>query len=358
MKKLLIRYYHLVLLGAVSSLALGSAGYLIFQAGALKDSFLASPSAKKASGDEIYSSNSNSIVALGILTNTLRWNARTDGASPFVSRPYLLKDGKLIDPLLSSSPPLFPPVPNQWLMDHQLDYTDVNILERDPKQKGFTVLEEFKAGTDPNNPDECPPLYTKLTYGDADIKKSTYILEFLGEDENEGRKAYQLRPLLPLPNPAKGNRPDTSVRDVTKGDLVPGAPFLKVIDYIDKKKTINDTEYDFSELILQNTLTGENYPLTKKNVSREYQKRQIELVESVTFHYQLTGAPVVDVSVERGKEFTLTNLDKKCSETYKLVDFSKEGILLDKGGKSFTVQSSLVTPPPAQTAPSQSSTAH
>jgi hypothetical protein len=54
--------------------------------------------------------------------------------SPFVSRPYLLKEGKLIDPM-EGKEPLYPPVPNQWLIDHKLDYTDMNILERDPRHK-------------------------------------------------------------------------------------------------------------------------------------------------------------------------------------------------------------------------------
>jgi hypothetical protein len=151
---------------------------------------------------------------------------------------------------------------------------------------------------------------------------------------------YQLRPSQPLPNPSKGNRPDTSVRVVLKGETVPGAPFLKMVDYSDKKKTIHDTEYDVSELILQNTLTGEHLTLMKKNSSREYRKSPIELVESVTFHYQLSGAPVEDVTVERGKTFNLSGLEKKHVETYKLLDFSKEGILLSKDGKNYTIKSS------------------
>ena len=278
------------------------------------------------------------------------WTVREDGASPLVSRPYLLRDGKLIDPM-EGTEPLYPPVPNQWLIDHQLDYTDVNILERDPKHKGFTVKEEFEAGTDPNNPKQFPPLYSKLGYSANDIRKSNYTLEFQGEEENEGRKEYLIRPFQPLPNPAKGNRPDNSVRAVVKGDTVPGAPFLKVVDFIPKKKTINDTEYDVSELILENTLTGERHALVQRSTSREYRKKTIELVESVTFHYQLAGAPQEDITVERGKELTLGSLDKTYTENYKLVDFSSEGILLNKGGKSFTVKPSPLNPASPTLAP-------
>jgi hypothetical protein len=355
MKNFFIRSYHLILLGLAALLALGSATYLILQFLSFKDSF-SHPSSAKASSSEIFSPSTNALATLSMVKGKVFWSNSPTGSSPFVSRPYLLKDGKLVDPMISSAPPLFPPVPNQWLMDHQLDYTDVNILERDPNNKGFTVLEEFLAGTDPNDLTKFPNLCAKLTYSDADIKKSTYLLEYLGDEENEGRSEYQLRPVLPIPNPAKGNKPDTSVRGVIKGETVPGVPFLKVIDYVDKKKTINDTEYDFGELILQNTLTGERHALTKKNVSRDYQKHPIQLVESVTFHYQLTGAPAEDVPVERGKEFTLGSLDKKHTETYKLVDFSNEGILLEKGGKTFTVKPSAPMTPPITGAPTATPT--
>ena len=345
MKNFLSRYYHFLVLGLATLVTLGSATYLILQSLSFKDTFSHPPTAEKAATSEISHNSTNAVAALEMIKSKGIWKSNPNGSSPFVSRPYLLKDGKLIDPMISSAPPLFPPVPNQWLIDHQLDYTDVSILERDPNNKGFTVLEEFLAGTDPNDPAKFPNLCTKLTYTDTDIKKSTYTFEFLGEEENNGRMEFQLRPGQPIPNPSKGNRPDTSVRGVVKGEVVPGAPFLKVLDYVDKKKTINDTEYDFGELILENTLTGERIAITKKNVSREYQKRPIQLVESVTFHYQLTGAPQEDVLVERGKEFSLGTLDKKQSETYKLVDFSNEGIFLEKGGKTFTVKSSAQSIP-------------
>ena len=126
------------------------------------------------------------------------------------------------------------------------------------------------------------------------------------------------------------------------------------MDFIPKKKTINDTEYDVSELILENTLTGERHALVQKSTSREYRKKNIELVESVTFHYQLAGAPQEDITVERGKEIILGSLDKNYTETYKLVDFSANGILLNKGGKTFTVKPAPSIP--AIPTPSQAKT--
>jgi len=340
MKNPLPRYYHLVLLGLASLVAAGIAAYLILQSASFSDAIARQPSHGKQSGADILASSNTLVSALEIAKTRPVWKSNTNGSSPYVSRPYLLKDGQLIDPMVSTAPPLFPPVPNKWLMDHQLDYTDMGILERDPKKKGFTVLEEFLAGTDPSDANSFPPLYTKLSYSDADIKKTTYLFEFLGEDVNDtnGRKEFKLRPLQQIPNPDKGNRPDTSVRGVIIGETVPGAQFLKVVDYVDKRKTINETEYDFSELILENTLTSERHALTKKNVTREYQRHPIQLVDSVMFHYLLTGAPQEDILVERGKDFTLGSIDRKHTENYKLVNFSSEGILLEKDGKTITVK--------------------
>lgn len=334
------RYYHWITLGIAGLAALATAGFLILQALGLQDSLTALSVATKATKSPAPPPSTDAVNALKQIKNPIAWTPREDGASVLVSRPYILKNGELLDPM-GGSEPLFPPVPNKWLIDHQLDYTDMNILERDPKHKGFTVKEEFLAGTDPNNPNQYPPLYTKLSYAAGDIRKSTYTMDFIDVDDEEGGTKYELRPLAPLPNPARGNRPDTTTRVVAKGESIPGAPFLQVVDFLPKKKSINDTEYDVSELTLQNTITGEKIILTKKYGSREYKAVPIEMIESVSFHYQLTGAPEQIITVQRGKEFNLSSLDNKFSETYKLNDFSSEGILLGKGGKTFVVKDGL-----------------
>jgi hypothetical protein len=346
MNSFLKRYYHWLILGVVLLVSVGTAGYLIPQFTGLKDSFTALSAATKATKSPAPPPSTNAVNALAKLTNPVIWATRDDGASPLVSRPYLLKNGGLIDPM-EGTEPLYPPVPNKWLIDHQLDYTDVNILDRDPKHKGFTVKEEFAAGTDPNNANQFPPLYTKLSYSGSDISKSTYTFDFVDIDNNEGRTEFELRPLQPLPNPAKGNRPDSSPRAVAKGETIPGAPFLKVVDYQPKKKTIKETEYDVDELTLENTLTGEHYVVIKKFGSREYKPLPIEMIESVTFHYQLTGAPEETIIAQRGKEFSLSSLDKKFTEIYKLNDFSNASIILGKDGKTFTIRETSSVPIPA-----------
>jgi hypothetical protein len=350
MKSFLLNRYHLIILGFTVLVALASAAYLTLQSRDFEDSFKNSPLNSKHSSYTPVPTSSTSITS-ELLSKKLDWKAREDGASPYVSRPYLLKDGQLIDPM-EGKEPLYPPVPNDWLISHHLDYTDMNILDRDPKNKGFTVREEYEAGTDPNNPTEFPPLCSKLSFDEGGISKTTYILEFLGLEENDsGKKELRVRPFTPLPNPDKGGRLDTSSRVVEVGSPVPGAPFLTVKDFQELKKSSKGAEYDVSELTLLNTLTNETYVLVKKNVSSEYKKTPIEVIDSITFTYQLSGVPAEPITVIRGKEFPLTSLDKSYSETYKLKDISKDGAVLEKDGKNYyikpaqqAVQSSLPAP--------------
>lgn len=362
MKEFLKNRYHLVLLGISSVAFVMASAILIPGTLGLRDSLARASRITEPTAEGLPAPLHHASDAAGLLTKTNAWTPRENGVSPFVSRPYLLKEGKLVDPL-DNGEPLHPPVPNQWLVDHQLDYADLDILNEDPKHKGFTVLEEFQAGTDPNNPAQLPPLHTKLGYSENDIHKRLYTFDFLGSSdvENSRSASYDLRPKEPLENPARGNRPDRRVRSVPVGGCIPGAEFLKVIAYNEKKTTIRDTEYDVSELTLENTVTGERHVLrTKKNHPRDYAPHPIEIIEGVTLHYQLTGNPDQPIEAKRGESFDLQSLDKSTTETYKLKEFSNEGILLEKGGETFLVKpgAPATTHDSANTTPSVSGTEH
>jgi hypothetical protein len=324
MKSFFSKNYHLVLLGVAALAVVGSVIWLFLQSGDLKTSLtpISTPASKADA-----STATNAVEALDRLTNPVLWTQRPKGASPLVSRPYILKEGHLIDPM-EGSEPLYPPVPNQWLVDHQLDYSDMGILEKDPLGKGFTVLQEYQAGTDPTDPNHFPPLHTRLGFASGDVHKTTYVLEYMGEETMDGSKEYQLRPVQPLPNPERGGKPDTSTRGVKVGSTIPGAPFLKVVGSRENKKMINDTEYDASELLLENTVTGEQIALTKKFASKEYKPKPIELVDSVTFHYQLAGVPEETFTAERGKEVNLHTRNDKHHHVYRFTDFNQDGAML------------------------------
>ena len=349
MKSFLLARYHLILLGAAVIAALASAAYLMLQSRDFEDSFKNSPlTAKPASYTP--PSTTTSATASEYLKKSLNWKERKDGASPYISRQYLLKDGKLVDVDEENEPPLHPPVPNKWITKNlgTLALADINILERDPKHKGFTVKEEFEAGTDPNDSKQIPPLALKLSIDENSIEKTTYSFEFLGLKENDaGVKELQLRLLTPLPNPEKGGKLDTSTRGLVKGKSIPGEPSFLVEDFQEKKKFIDETEYDVSELTLLNALSGERYILTQKNESKEYKKKQtpIEIVKKVTFAYQLTGGTPQSIVAELGKKFQVSytnsigNDGNPYSETYEIKNLSKDGVLLKRDdGKIFPIK--------------------
>lgn len=113
------------------------------------------------------------------MTERRAWRESGNGASPFVSRIYLLKDGRLVD-ILESGNDLFPGIPNQWVLDNGLDYLDPNLPEADPDNDGFTNTEEFAGGTNPRDASSRPEAWTKLRL--ADFKREQLQTIFTGRD--------------------------------------------------------------------------------------------------------------------------------------------------------------------------------
>jgi hypothetical protein len=97
--------------------------------------------------------------------------------SLFVSRVYLLRDGQLVD-IVDSQIELIPGIPNDWLLKHELDYTDAEIAQRDPDADKFSNMEEFSAGTNPRDASSMPPLWTKLRV--KSFEKIPFRLKFMG----------------------------------------------------------------------------------------------------------------------------------------------------------------------------------
>jgi hypothetical protein len=237
-----------------------------------------------------------------------KWKSRADlpegspeRGSLLVSRRYLLKDGKLIDPVAEGSEPLHPPITNEWLLAHGLDYTDMAIKAKDSDGDGFSNLEEFnsKPQTNPNDPKDAPASFNKLKL--VNFKPVPFRLEFKGDPSGDG-KEFQIN-FKDLKGTAR-----TQYRKL--GEQIEGAPY-RILKYEAKPGPNGvNASGDLSELIVQNTETGDSLTLI-------YNKEANDPTSFGTFRSLLAGGNQ-DFDLKKGEEFTLKPDNRKL----KLIDIS------------------------------------
>lgn len=171
--------YHLAALGG-SVLVLGGLGYLGYSGNAsVNEELVTSPVPKK----------NNAAVEGGDLADEVIKRVSEDDAviqrKTTADRPVNLftsvdlytrvgEPNKLLD--LLKIPPVHPPIPNQWWVDHRLDVTWSDSPFKDPDGDGFNNREEFLAKTDPNDPQDVGDLITKLEV--AELEADLWRLEF------------------------------------------------------------------------------------------------------------------------------------------------------------------------------------
>ena len=253
-----------------------------------------------------------------------KWKSNSDlpaenpeRGSLLVSRRYLLKDGKLIDPLAEGSDQLHPPITNDWLLANGLDYTDMNIKEKDADGDGFSNLEEFEKKTNPNDPKDAPASFNKLKL--VAFKPVPFRLEFKGDPSGEG-KEFQVN-LKDLKGSAR-----SQYRKI--GDQIEGAPY-KILKY-EFKEGPNErgVTVNLSELVVQNTETGDSIILL-------FNKETNDPTSFGTFRNLLAPGDA-DFTLKKGEEFAIK---PDTTRKLKLVDItsSKAQIRDISSGDIFSV---------------------
>ncbi|MDX2080408.1 MAG: Amuc_1099 family pilus-like system protein [Terrimicrobiaceae bacterium] len=283
--------YEKAVLGALALGLLGCATWIVLQTLSFPDMF-AERNSPKRPDNTIAPPNVAAVEQAATATTTPRgWDA-SEG-SLFVSRPYVLKDGNLVDPL-EEGQDLHPPIKNAWLIRYNLDYADPGVKDQDPDQDRFANLEEFLAGTDPTNPNSVPPYHTKLRLVKFDPKP--FRLKFSGTPDEGQTFTINTKDL--------GGR----TQFLQLGEMIEGAPY-KLLSYEPKSTTRNEMQVDVSELTIQNTETGQKIVLV-------FDKEADDPTSYGEFLYLYDNSRL---RVKKDDEFTLTpETDRK----YKLIDIS------------------------------------
>jgi hypothetical protein len=299
------KHYDFAILGLAALLLAANAAYLALQSGAAFET-LSLPTVPPRS-NEFQPPDTEAISkALEAAAAPARWTpdltAKTQG-SLFVSRTYLLgkaDDGtsKLVDPF-EGGENLHPPITNDWLNEHGLDFSDSGIKEKDNDGDGFSNLEEFNASTNPVDKTSAPPSFTKHQL--LALKPIPFRLIFKGDGGTDGGE-FQIN-LKDLKGTAR-------TQYKKKGEAITGAPY-KILDY--KKNPgpygVNATG-DKSELVIENTETGDTLTLV-------YNTELDDPTSFGEFRNQLSGETF---TLKKGEEFTIPPDPAK----FKLIDITRE----------------------------------
>lgn len=163
--------YEKVILTISSLLAIGAAGFLIFQSSAFEDSLLLPQGASR--NDLNAPDNAAVVTGIDTLKKKYAWLSPDRSGKPVpLNKSVLLvmKGGELFD-LLLPEPQLRPPMTNLFLTGDRTqnppeaelpNIYSPNVGDLDADNDGFSNLEEFTAKTDPRSDSSLPPLTNKL----------------------------------------------------------------------------------------------------------------------------------------------------------------------------------------------------
>ena len=267
----------------------------------------------------------------------VKWEPAKDTGKLFVSKLYVLHDGRLEQ---SFGKMFHPPVPNDWLNKYGLNVLSSSVLTEDPDGDGFTTLEEWNGldalshldsngqpvmgadgqplpadSTDPKDPNSHPAYHTKL-----ELVRIVYVpfrLQLM---------SYDLDPRNPAKTTVAINTIDRGKRTqfLEIGQDIAGTNF-KVESFKQKEVPGADgTTRDASEVTVINKETGEKVVVPLKQIVDSPDSYGI-------FRYKWvkpgsTGKPTPDFPKRRSETFSLP---PDADKTYKLIEIKGRDAVIE-----------------------------
>jgi hypothetical protein len=288
-----------VLLAVLGLLVLAFAGILISNTLSFNDEFASRNSAKRPNNNVPEPGTAEVKERIAALQKPAEWG--THSGSLFVSAPYVSKDGAPPVNPLKGGEPLFPPISNDWIVEHGLDFSNPNLPNDDPDSDKFTNLEEFNGKTDPGNPNSKPAYITKLRL--EQFIQVPFRLKFSGSPDDG--QTFSIN-TLDLRQPTQF---------LKMGDVVPKTPY-KLVGYQKKFENKNGIDIDVSELTVENQKTGQKIVLV-------YDKPVNDPTVYGLFKYLWDGS---EIKVKKLDSFSV---QPEPTVKYKLIDISDSEAVIE-----------------------------
>ena len=305
---------------AVVTILVFAVSFLLYQKIASFPESFASSRATTTMRKDIPALNTSSIEeAVNSLAKPAIWAPTEASGVLFVSKKYVIKDGKLVSPKGSM---FNPPVPNDWLEKYRLDPLNAAVLSEDPDKDGFTTRLEYygqdtKDGgddsTDPVDPKSHPAYHTRLRL--ASVIQIPFRLRMMSYDINPKNTKEVTAQLNTLD---VGNK----TMFITVGDDIPNTRF-KTVSFTKKELPAADgTTKDVSELTVINKETSVQVVLPLGEIKDSPESYMILSYEWVAFG----GSKTPDMNLKKGQTFVIPPENTKI---YKVIDINRDFVEID-----------------------------